>query len=50
VPYWAERLGRESFTALQASSRRGVLHCRLKGDRVALGGRCFTVIAGTFQL
>ena len=50
VPYWAERLGRESFTALQASVRRGVLHCRLNGDRVALGGRCFTIIAGTFQL
>lgn len=50
VPYWAERLGRESFTALQASERMGILHCRLEGDRVALGGRCFTVIVGTFQL
>jgi PhzF family phenazine biosynthesis protein len=50
VPYWAGRLGRESFTALQASKRRGMLHCRLEGDRVALGGHCFTVIAGTFQL
>ena len=50
VPYWAERLGRESFTALQASKRTGILHCRLEGDRVALGGHCFTVIAGTFQL
>jgi len=50
VPYWAERLGRESFTALQASARRGILHCRLEGDRVALGGNCFTVIVGTFQL
>ena len=50
VPYWAERLGRERFTALQASKRRGVLHCRLEGDRVVLGGNCFTVLAGTFQL
>ena len=50
VPYWAKRLGRESFTALQASERRGILHCRLEGDRVSLGGRCFTVIVGTFQL
>jgi PhzF family phenazine biosynthesis protein len=50
VPYWAERLKRESFTALQASKRRGILHCRLEGDRVALGGRCFTVVVGTFQL
>jgi PhzF family phenazine biosynthesis protein len=50
VPYWAERLGRNEFTALQASARRGLLHCRLEGDRVVLGGRCHTVIAGTFQL
>ena len=34
VPYWAERLGRNEFTALQASARTGVLHCRLEGDRV----------------
>jgi PhzF family phenazine biosynthesis protein len=50
VPFWAERLGRERFTALQASKRTGVLHCRLEGDRVVLGGNCFTVIVGTFQL
>lgn len=50
VPYWAKRIGRESFTALQASPRTGILHCRLEGDRVALGGHCFTVIVGTFQL
>ena len=50
VPYWSERLGRESFTALQASKRSGTLHCRLEGNRVSLGGNCFTVIVGTFQL
>ena len=50
VPFWAERLGRERFTALQASKRTGILHCRLGGNRVVLGGSCFTVIAGTFQL
>ncbi len=50
VPFWATRLGRESFTALQASKRSGILHCRLEGDRVILGGRCATVIVGNFQL
>jgi PhzF family phenazine biosynthesis protein len=50
VPYWAERLGRSEFTALQASARTGVLHCRLEGDRVVLGGHCQTVIVGQFQL
>ena len=48
--YWAERLGRSEFTALQASRRTGLLHCRLEGERVLLGGRCHTVIAGQFQL
>jgi len=48
--YWARRLGRNEFTALQASKRTGALNCRLEGDRVLLGGRCHTVIAGQFQL
>jgi PhzF family phenazine biosynthesis protein len=50
APYWAERLHRREFTALQASARTGVLHCRLDGDRVILGGHCHTVIVGQFQL
>jgi PhzF family phenazine biosynthesis protein len=50
VPYWAKRLGRSHFTALQASERTGHLTCRLEGDRVLLGGRCHTVIVGHFQL
>lgn len=50
VPFWAQRLGRERFTALQASRRTGVLHCRLAGERVILGGRCVTVIEGRFRL
>ncbi|WP_034160386.1 PhzF family phenazine biosynthesis protein [Sphingomonas sp. ERG5] len=50
VPYWAQRLGRDSFTAFQASRRGGHLTCRLDRDRVILGGRCTTVIEGTFFL
>ena len=50
VPFWAERLGRHEFTAIQASRRGGVLHCREAGDRVILGGRAVTVITGNFQL
>ena len=50
VPYWAKRLGRPQFTALQASARSGVLHCRLEAERAILGGRCYTVIVGQFQL
>ena len=50
VPYWAKKLGRNRFTALQASKRTGILDCQLSGDRVILGGRCVTVIEGHFQL
>lgn len=50
VPYWAKRLGRDSFTAFQASARGGHLACRLDGGRVVLAGTCVTVIEGTFFL
>ena len=50
VPFWADRLGTDAFTALQASARTGVLYCRNAGDRVILGGRCHTMITGTFHI
>jgi PhzF family phenazine biosynthesis protein len=50
TPYWAERLGRDSFTAYQASRRGGRIDCRLAGERVILGGRCVTVIEGILRL
>lgn len=48
--YWAEKLGRNSFTAYQASARGGYLGCELDGERVILSGRCVTVIEGAFTL
>ncbi|AUW57762.1 PhzF family phenazine biosynthesis protein [Sphingobium sp. SCG-1] len=48
--YWAKRLGRDSFTAFQASQRGGRLTCRLAGGRAVLGGRCATVIEGVFRV
>lgn len=50
TPYWAARLGRESFTAFQASARGGHVGCRLSGDRAVLSGDCVTVIEGSFLL
>lgn len=49
TPFWAERLGRDSFTAFQASHRGGRVDCRQAGDRVLLGGRCVTVIEGVMR-
>jgi PhzF family phenazine biosynthesis protein len=48
--FWAERLGRERFTAWQASKRGGRVECRLAGERAILGGRCVTVIEGSYRL
>jgi PhzF family phenazine biosynthesis protein len=50
APFWAERLGKPSFAAYQASRRGGRVECRLYGDRAILGGRCVTVIEGRFSL
>ena len=50
TPYWAARLGRDRFTAHQASKRGGTLGCRLVGDRAVLSGKCRTVIEGEFIL
>jgi PhzF family phenazine biosynthesis protein len=50
APYWAERLGRDTFSAYQASARGGRLSVRVAGDRVVLGGGCVTVIEGAFLL
>ena len=48
--FWTERLGRDRFTAHQASRRGGDATCRRDGDRAILGGRCVTVVEGTFLL
>jgi predicted PhzF superfamily epimerase YddE/YHI9 len=50
TPLWAAKLGRERFTASQASARGGHLACRLDGERAWLGGDCVTVVEGTFTL
>ena len=48
TPYWANQLGREAFTAFQASARGGWLSCRLDDDRAVLGGRCIMITEGRF--
>ena len=50
TPFWTARLGRDSFTAHQASTRGGDLTCRKEGDRAWLSGKCVTVVEGRFYL
>ena len=49
VPYWAQQMGRDTFSAYQASARGGHVGCRLDGDQVILTGTCVTVIEGVFS-
>jgi predicted PhzF superfamily epimerase YddE/YHI9 len=54
APFWAKRLGRDTMTAHQASTRGGDLALRLEGSgkdaRAWLGGPCVTVVEGVFYL
>ena len=48
--FWAKRLGRDSFSAFQASHRGGHARCRLDGERALISGQCVTVVEGSFYL
>jgi PhzF family phenazine biosynthesis protein len=43
APYWAQKLGKTSFTAYQSSARGGMLRVKLEGERVVLSGQAVTV-------
>ncbi len=45
-PYWSERLGKTEMKAFQASARGGIVHVRLSGERVLLGGNAVTIFKG----
>lgn len=47
APYWAKQLGKETFTAFQASSRGGELKVHLRGERVDIFGQAVTVFKGS---
>jgi PhzF family phenazine biosynthesis protein len=50
TPYWANRLGKTSFLAFQASPRGGEVICRLRSDRVELEGSCVFYLEGEVEL
>ncbi|WP_353216529.1 PhzF family phenazine biosynthesis protein [Sandarakinorhabdus sp.] len=50
APFWAARLGRNVFTAEQASQRGGRMTCQLAGSSVILTGQARTVIRGEYDL
>jgi predicted PhzF superfamily epimerase YddE/YHI9 len=43
-PYWSVKMKKLDLVAYQASTRGGVVHVRVEGDRVILGGTAVTVM------
>jgi PhzF family phenazine biosynthesis protein len=50
IPYWAEKLGKKNFRALQVSDRQGELFCEYLGDRVNISGRAVLYSIGSLFL
>jgi len=50
APFWAERLGRLTLTAVQGGKRKGHLSCEVVGDRVILSGRAATYLSGNITV
>lgn len=50
TPYWAQRLGRTSLRAWQASARGGQILCTLRGGRVELEGQCVFYLEGEAEI
>ena len=50
TPYWAEKMGKNSFKAFQASARTGQMETELNGDRVILKGNAVLVFETDFEL
>lgn len=50
APYWAKRLGKDTFRAQQLSARGGSAQCRISGDRVKITGRARLYLHGTLEL
>jgi predicted PhzF superfamily epimerase YddE/YHI9 len=50
APYWAGRLGKDTFRAQQLSARGGYVRCTIGGDRVKIAGRARLYFHGTLEL
>jgi PhzF family phenazine biosynthesis protein len=50
APYWAGRLGKDTFRAQQLSARGASMQCKIGGDRVRIAGRARLYLHGTLEL
>jgi PhzF family phenazine biosynthesis protein len=50
IPYWAEKLGKDTLHARQVSARGGEIFCENAGERVKIGGRAVLYLEGGIDL
>lgn len=50
IPYWSEKLAKESMLALQLSPRVGKLLCKNLGERVLISGEAVTYLEGQIAI
>ena len=50
IPYWSQRLDKNTLTASQLSKRGGYLKCENRGDRVAISGQARLYMIGQIDL
>jgi PhzF family phenazine biosynthesis protein len=48
--YWSSRLNKTELSAVQLSSRKGSLLCKMNGNRVEISGECRTFLVGEVYL
>ncbi|EAT12103.1 PhzF family phenazine biosynthesis protein [Bermanella marisrubri] len=46
IPYWADKLNKQTMFAKQLSPRGGEVHCQLNNDRVLISGGAITYLKG----
>jgi PhzF family phenazine biosynthesis protein len=50
IPFWAEKLNKDTLHAKQVSKRGGELWCQNIGDRVAMSGNCVFYMKGEINV
>ena len=50
VPYWAERLGKQTLQGQQLSVRGGKMRCTMAGEQVKIAGQARLYLQGTLEL
>ena len=46
APYWAKQLNKKELVAYQASTRGGVLHCKVSDERIYISGQAVQYLVG----